>query len=688
MTCLVTSIAESTPAEMLARIEQAFAAGTDWVELRLDYLDPDVKPSEVADVLSNVRAGPWIATLRSADEGGACHAPAEARLAFLLEATANREGHVDFEHRAFKAEFCKNAHSGGRPARGHRWILSLHDFQNQPGDVSALARKMIAAGPDTIAKVTWWGRGLSDNIVAFQAMRALRDRVIAVVMGEAGLASRVLARKFGAAATYCALSAGAETAPGQITLDEMLHEYRWRAIGPATKVFGVFGDPVRHSLSPLLFNRLFDRGGIDAVYLPFPAAGGENELGAFLEHAERHDWLNACGFSVTLPHKQAARRFAQSRVEPLAARIGAVNTLVRRDGRFHGHNTDYAGALDALCHGLNCTRADLRGLTANVLGAGGVARAVVAGVTDCGCDVTVFNRTQTSAATLAKEFGCRSAPWESKARRGGRVVINCTPLGMSPHEADSPLPAAALGDRPLVFDTVYNPAETHLLREAKQAGCVTVDGVEMFVRQAAAQYQLWFGETANVQAMRDIVSQALVWRGNVVLIGYRGSGKTTVGRLLADRLGYVFVDTDALVVEHAGKTIAAIFAEDGEAAFRDLEAAAIADAWARSGIVLSAGGGAVLRDDNVRRLRDCGTVLWLAADARTLWSRIQADADSNTNRPALTERIGLDEVRQILSERGPRYEKCAHHRIDVTERTPAQVTDAAEDLLGRDERHA
>ena len=171
--------------------------------------------------------------------------------------------------------------------------------------------------------------------------------------------------------------------------------------------------------------------------------------------------------------------------------------------------------------------------------------------------------------------------------------------------------------------------------------------------------------------------------GNVVLIGYRGSGKTTVGRLLAKHWGHAFVDTDVLVTERAGKTIAEIFADDGEDAFRNLEADVIAEVSPRSPIVLSAGGGAILREDNVRRLRECGTVFWLAADAETLWSWIQEDAASAVNRPALTDRGGLDEVCQVLSDREPRYAKCAHHRIDVAHRTFDQVADAIENLLDR-----
>ena len=500
VTRLVTVVSAPTLAQMHARIEQAATDGTEWVELRLDHLDPRPKPSEVAEVLGALEPGSWIVTLRSAEEGGTCRESPETRLRFLLEATADREGCTDFEYRAYADESCENVRRS--------WILSYHDFEARPADVPALAREIASAGPDVIAKVAWQGQSLSDNIVSFQVMRELNERVIAVAMGEAGLASRVLSKKFGAAATYCALSSETETAPGQVTLNEMLHKYRWGAISSGTKWFGVLGDPVRHSMSPLLFNRMFERNGIDAVYLPMLVAGGESELAAFLEHCQRCDWLDAGGFSVTLPHKQAARRFVGGQIEPLADRIGAVNTLVIRDGRFRGYNTDYAGALDALCHGLNCARNDLHGLTVDVLGAGGVARAVVAGLTDCGCQVTLFNRTRASAAALAEEFGGRSAAWEERSRRSGRVVINCTSLGMSPGTEDSPLPADALDDRPIVLDTVYNPPETRLLREAKQAGCVVIDGVEMFVRQAAAQYHLWFGEAADVEVMRAIVSQA------------------------------------------------------------------------------------------------------------------------------------------------------------------------------------
>jgi shikimate kinase len=169
---------------------------------------------------------------------------------------------------------------------------------------------------------------------------------------------------------------------------------------------------------------------------------------------------------------------------------------------------------------------------------------------------------------------------------------------------------------------------------------------------------------------------------NVVLIGYRGSGKSTAGRILADRLGWPLVDTDKLVVERAGKSISAIFAEDGEAVFRDLEAEVIAEVARRENTIVSVGGGAVLRDANVRRLRACGTVFWLAADAETLWSHIESDPATSERRPALTDRPGLEEVRRLLQEREVHYAGCAHHRIDVAQRTAGEVADAIQSTLG------
>jgi 3-dehydroquinate dehydratase / shikimate dehydrogenase len=508
VTRLITSVSALTLEALAERVRQTLAAGTDWTELRLDHLDRTPAARAVADLMATLTPGTWVITLRSAAEGGKCTWEPDARWAFLRQATAGREGCIDFEYQA-RARVSAEVANERDESACRQWILSTHDFQARPPDAAALTRAILAAYPDAVAKVAWMGHSLSDNLVALDILRELGPRAIVVVMGEVGRMSRVLARKFNAAATYCASAADAELAPGQISLDQMLHTYRWRALSATTRVFGVLGDPVGHSLSPVLFNRLFEQAAVDAVYLPLLAPGGEDELTAFLAACERHAWLDIGGFSVTLPHKAAAGRFVGARIEPLAARIGAVNTLAMRDGRLHGCNTDYAGALDALCAGLKCDRADLRGVPVDVLGAGGAARAVVAGLTDCGCAVTIFNRSPGAAAALAQEFDCAAATWEERLRRRGRVVVNCTSVGMTPALDASPLPTDALRDCPAVFDTVYHPVQTSLLRMAKDAGCITIDGVEMFVRQAAAQYRIWFDSAVDAAVMREIVLQAM-----------------------------------------------------------------------------------------------------------------------------------------------------------------------------------
>ena len=308
VTRLITSVSAPTLETLAGRVRQALAAGTDWTELRLDHLDRTPTARSVADLMATLTPGTWVITLRSAEEGGKCTWEPDARWAFLRQATAGREGCIDFEYQA-RARVSAEVANERDESACRQWILSTHDFQARPPEAAALTRATLAAYPDAVAKIAWMGRSLSDNIVALEILREFGPRAIVVVMGEVGRMSRVLARKFNAAATYCAPAADAELAPGQISLDQMLHTYRWRALSATTRVFGVLGDPVGQSLSPALFNRLFEQAGFDAVYVPLLAPGGEDELAAFLAACERHAWLDVGGFSVTLPHKVAAGSF-------------------------------------------------------------------------------------------------------------------------------------------------------------------------------------------------------------------------------------------------------------------------------------------------------------------------------------------------------------------------------------------
>ena len=517
MTRLVTSLLCEGPAEAARAVNQAFAGGTDAVEIRLDgWSGCGSTWAPLAEVLPQRR---WIVTCRPTSEGGYFRGDLDQRVSRLVEAAAHGDGYLDFEladwRRSAEARRkIRQAVAQPDTDNGPRLILSSHDYAGRPGDLAALLAVMSAEPDLAAAKLAWPAQDICDNLVVLDLLRGASVPLMAVCMGEGGLMSRVLARKFGAFASYCAPSAGAATAPGQVTLKEMLSLYRWRSIDESTRVFGVIGCPVAQSMSPALFNACFERDGLNAVYLPLRVEPSPEVLGRFLNGCAERPWLDVGGFSVTLPHIQSAAALVGDRIDALARRIGAVNTLVPVQGGFHGYNTDYTAALGAITDCLNCDRRDLAGLRVDLLGAGGAARAVVAGLRNCDADVTLYNRTAARAQALAREFGCNWRPWEQRRQRGGAdLVVNCTSLGMWPDVDESPLQAEHLADQPLVFDTVYNPAETRLLREAKRAGCRTIDGLTMFVNQAAAQFELWTGHQADKPFMRQTIQARLQQTG-------------------------------------------------------------------------------------------------------------------------------------------------------------------------------
>jgi 3-dehydroquinate dehydratase/shikimate dehydrogenase len=516
MTLLVASVVADTGPQMRALAEKAFANGADVVELRLDGLAALDEP--LMAWVSGLPPGRWIVTCRSAAEGGASRESATERAAHVLKVRATRDAYVDAENQDFAASpevrqlILAALAAQDRPSGERRLILSHHDFAGRP-ESPAKTLAAIAQEPKAIPKVAWMPTNICDNLEALELVRSSAVPAIAIGMGEAGLMSRVLAKKVGAFASYCSVEAGRETAPGQVTLDDMLHRYRWGTMNSATRFFGVIGWPVAHSMSPVLHNAAFARADLNAVYLPLAVEPAGRTLEHFLDGCLEHPWLDSGGFSVTVPHKSRVLAYLGDQVDDLARRIGAVNTLAVSNGRYRGYNTDHSGALDALADGLGCERDDLRGTAVDVLGAGGAARAVVAGLCEYGCRVTICNIIPEDAASLADEFGTRLIPWDRRDRGGGSILVNCTSVGMWPEVDHTPFPAEGLSQYDAVFDVVYNPLQTRLLREAAAAGCRTVAGVEMFVHQAAEQFRLWTGQEPDKTLMRNLVVAELAKNG-------------------------------------------------------------------------------------------------------------------------------------------------------------------------------
>jgi len=420
---------------------------------------------------------------------------------------------ADIEYENFCRPGVKEKIGGAVSESGGRLILSAHNFEGKLEDMGVLYRHIEKAWAGCVPKLVYKAGHINDCFEAFDLLHETSGDRIVLCMGEAGVVSRILAKKFGGLVTFASVGEGKGTAPGQLTAEELRGVYRYGGIDEETELFGVIGAPVGHSVSPAAHNACFGAAGMNRLYLPLLVEGGRAEFGEFMDNVIARPWLGFKGFSVTIPHKGHAMDYVTRGggfVEALAAKIGAVNTVtIGANGRVSGFNTDYAGARNALCAALGVKEHGLHEMKVAVLGAGGVARAVVAGLADAAAKVTIYNRTVAKAAALAEEFGCGYAGLEEAGGMEAEVVINCTSIGMYPDVEVTPLAKEYIKAGMAVFDTVYNPVETRLLREAKEAGARTIDGVEMFVRQAAAQFELFTGAEADAEVMREAIRERL-----------------------------------------------------------------------------------------------------------------------------------------------------------------------------------
>eukprot|EP00850_Spirogloea_muscicola_P012794 SM000084S23130 [mRNA] locus=s84:280069:283935:+ [translate_table: standard] len=497
---------------MAAGMEAAAAAGAGVAELRLDHIVGFHAPTQLKALL-DARCLPVIVTYRPTWEGGQYAGPEEARLEALLQAVDLGADFVDVA-----SSFVQRARDmmAARPALSPatRIIVSSHNYEATPNDegLARLVADIQATGAD-IVKLATTAVDITDNARIFSLLGRTQVPMIALVMGPRGQISRFLAPKFGAFLTFAALDAGKESAPGQSTVSELSSVYRLSRVGRDTKVLGLIGNPVSHSKGPVLHNAAMASTGYDGVYVPFLV----DNVASFLKMFNSPDFA---GFSVTIPHKLAALQ-ACDEVDPVAKAIGAVNTIVRRpeDGKLVGYNTDWEAAICAVEDGLRAAEGSTAGMTSStkrgeehsplrdrlvvVVGAGGAGKALVFGARQRGARVLIANRSRLKAEELAMEAGASvvdlvelSQPGIAELAAGEAlmpVLANTTSIGMHPNVDESPIAAEGLRGYRVVFDAVYTPMETMLLRDAKQMGCHPVSGLEMFVGQAAEQFELFTG---------------------------------------------------------------------------------------------------------------------------------------------------------------------------------------------------
>ncbi len=586
MTLLCVPILFDDPAQAIAAAREARDRGADVVEYRIDaYFTGDAATlaEQTASVMSLVSTSPLpcIVTCRPVLEGGQYDGPDDARIALLEHlgassvprsgSTPSADDAATAEHAAdttrtsppayFDVELATYTRSANikqkinlavdHPAQlrdvSSGLILSVHDFHTRPPDLIRRIEQMYAEPAARIVKVAYRARSLRDNLELLDILAEVRQRasvlgkpMIALAMGPFGLMSRVLAPKFDAFLTFASLRRNSATAPGQPVINELLDLYRFRSISSTTRVYGVIGYPVEHSLSPLVHNAGFEAAQIDSVYLPLPIPPEYEHFKATLPELIDHVHLDFHGCSVTMPHKENLVRLARElrdegdsrwKIDPLVERCGAANTLtIDRDPRGNAtaltlSNTDASAVWSLLSVAISAD--DPATPTASrepvcILGVGGTARAIASILLEHGRPVVLLNRTHETAERVAGELRA-TAPIDASivairasdlAAVKPRAVINCTPVGMGlgPAPDASPLSDSDLASLPpqcVIAECVYAPLETPLLRLARARSLRTIDGASMFVRQASDQFERWTGQHAPAQLFDRVVRETL-----------------------------------------------------------------------------------------------------------------------------------------------------------------------------------
>jgi 3-dehydroquinate dehydratase / shikimate dehydrogenase len=476
------------------------------VELRLDQYT-DMSAGTLQEAMNNF-APACVATCRHPEEGGKLtHFSDAERVHFLCRAAESGAQYVDIEGRTPAPDFVKC---------GAKVIRSYHDFEKvpPPGFLKAKWDELAAQGADVV-KIAVMPRTIHDTLPLLDVYAHAQKcgvPTLLLAMGEAGLWTRVLAGKLGAPFTFARASGAPGTAPGQPVWSELSELYNYANIARETPVYAVIGNPVAHSLSPLMHNSALRAAQLPGVYLPLKVEGDPLPV---LRAFER---LELRGVSVTIPHKEALSALC-SEIDPVATKIGAINTLLLRKssaegtppqspGGWFATNTDAPAAAGSLA----AMAGDLRGKRIAILGAGGAARAVAFGVKELGAEIFVLNRTRARAEALANDCGGRAIDVTELAALKIDIVVNTTSLGMHPNVDSSPLEKDQIPQGGVVFDTVYNPLRTKLLNMAEERGCRVLDGLEMFVGQGVRQFELFTGAKAPQGIMRETVAKELAAR--------------------------------------------------------------------------------------------------------------------------------------------------------------------------------
>ena len=491
---ICVSVACGSHTRMIQEYQELMADGVELVELRLDFLrrEPDL-PRLLEGQKSQI-----IVTCRKPQDGGIWRDSEDKRLRVLRQAILEGVEYVDLEE-----DTAKLIPRHGKTKR----VISYHNLNETPADLQAVWNALAKCDPDII-KIAVMPKCIRDVFRVFDLLKRNGSKIptIAISMGESGFMTRVLAPKFGSPFTYSTFSSKRVIAPGLPTYKTLRDVYHFDAIDAETEVFGVVGDPIGHSLSPLIHNHSFVEAQMNRVYLPFLVH--PEDLGDFVELAPS---IGVRGLSVTIPHKVAILG-RLTRCDPAVEEIGACNTVILDNYDRFGYNTDYAAAvlsIEVAMGGKVDGVSPIEGCSALVLGAGGAGKALAYGLQVRGARVTVTDPDSGRATELARQLGCIEVDWDMRHGYKCSILANCTPVGMHPNVNETPFEKSALREGMVVFDAVYNPENTLLIKSARARGCVPVTGIEMFVGQACLQFRLFTGKPGSATLMRKVLRGAI-----------------------------------------------------------------------------------------------------------------------------------------------------------------------------------
>jgi 3-dehydroquinate dehydratase/shikimate dehydrogenase len=488
--CIALGLADLP--KLLDQARHEAEAGENFLEFRLDYLpEPAQGAKAIGEFLASYPNCTILATCRRHQNHGRFNGSIEEQLRILEVAIQHGARAVDVEIETAEVAIQRCADLRGRAIL----IVSWHHFETTPA-LDPVMKRMLKVGAD-VYKIVGTARKPGDTGRILAASRlSPKIPLVTLAMGEIGFPSRVLSTAFGALFTYATPAHVQGTASGQVNARQLRSLYRIDKLTKAARIYGVVADPVRHSVSPHVHNRAFQSRRLDAVYVPLLVS--PNQLRDFFQFAEA---LPLCGFSVTIPHKRRIMRYLDQ-VDPLARRIGAVNTVIRKAGKWRGSNTDAEAVSGPLSRIIKLQKA-----TALIVGNGGAARGAACALADAGTKVALTGRNPDRVRALARLVNGEQLSSEQTLQRHFDIVINATPVGMWPNVTECPFPDRIPGE--IVFDMVYNPLETVLIRRAREQGKQVIPGLKMFIEQAVRQFEIWTGETAPRAAMEKAALDAL-----------------------------------------------------------------------------------------------------------------------------------------------------------------------------------